>query len=457
MARRFRRLAAATLALALVAAACGNSGDDSDDTGSSDTGSDEDVEIADPSERETFVEITGVPGVDDEEIRFSSITTISGNPLGTNIGPAYNAGINAYFDYRNAEGGIYGRDLVLANERDDELLAHDREAQAVVSEDDSFGAFSATLNSSGLDILGEAGVPTFIWNIAPEYDGQESIFGQVAPLCVECTGRILSYMAQELGATTVGIIGYGTTDVSTGCADSQRESFELFADETGVEVGFFDNTLPFGLPNGVAPEVSAMKEAGVDFITTCVDINGMKTLGDEVAAQQLDATLYHPNTYNADFVAENAEIFEGDIVVPGGFLAFESGDDIPLRDAYLDNIPADVASEELAMTGWLNAHLAFTGLLSAGPEFDRATVVGALRATDDYSADGLSAPVDWSRQIEIPTVDTPEIDYEQECFNAVQVQDGEFSRWSGTDEEPWVCFDLPRDEWAEPVTASFAG
>jgi hypothetical protein len=186
-----------------------------------------------------------------------------------------------------------------------------------------------------------------------------------------------------------------------------------------------------------------------------MDINAMQVLGEELAQQELDATMYHPNTYNADFVAANADIFEGDIVVPGAFLAFESGGDLPLRDSYFEYIDPEVESEELAMTGWLNAHLAFTGLLSAGPEFDRETVVGALRSIDGYTADGLSNSIDWSRQIGTPTVDTPEIDYELECFNAVQVQDGEFARWSGTDEEPWVCFDLPRDEWVEPGTRSF--
>ena len=455
MSRRFRRVAAASLSLALVAAACGNSGGDSDDEGAATTGG-SDVEVADGTERDAFMEITGVPGVDDDEIRFSSITTISNNPLGTNIGGAYNAGINAYFDYRNDEGGIYGRDMVLANERDDELSSNDREAQAVVSEDDAFGAFVATLLFSGADILGESGIPTFGWNIDAEWGGKENLFGHIAPFCSGCTGRILPYMAGELGATTVGIVGYGTTEVSKVCADSQRSSFELFGDEVGgVEVGFFDNNLPFGLPNGLAPEVSAMKDAGVDFITTCMDLNGMKTLGDEMAAQQLDATLYHPNSYNRDFIAENADIFEGDIVVPQ-FLAFEAPGDIPLREAYFDNIPDDLKAEELAMTGWLNAHEAFTGLLAAGPDFDQAKVVAALRSTEDYTADGLTNSIDWNRQIDSPTIDTPEIDYKQECFNGVQVQDGEFVPWSGNDDAPWVCFDMPRDEWVEPDFNNYA-
>lgn len=108
------------------------------------------------------------------------------------------------------------------------------------------------------------------------------------------------------------------------------------------------------------------------------------------------------------------------------------------------------------MTGWLNAHEAFTGLLAAGPDFDQAKVVAALRSTEDYTADGLTNSIDWNRQIDSPTIDTPEIDYKQECFNGVQVQDGEFVPWSGNDDAPWVCFDMPRDEWVEPDFNNYA-
>ena len=68
------------------------------------------------SERDTH-EAVDAPGVSDTEIRFRSISTITGNPLGTDIGNAYNEGIEAYFAWRNSEGGIYGRDLVLESGR----------------------------------------------------------------------------------------------------------------------------------------------------------------------------------------------------------------------------------------------------------------------------------------------------------------------------------------------------
>src|SRR5512132_68475 len=121
---RARRFVVALCVLSLGLAACGNSGDDDDD-GATGTTSDDNNAAGDDNaasaDRDKFVEISGVPGVTDDEIRYSVIGTKSNNPLGTCILDCYASGIKAYFAYRNSEGGIYGRDLVLSEELDDEL------------------------------------------------------------------------------------------------------------------------------------------------------------------------------------------------------------------------------------------------------------------------------------------------------------------------------------------------
>ena len=48
------------------------------------------------------------------------------------------------------------------------------------------------------------------------------------------------------------------------------------------------------------------------------------------------------------------------------------------------------------MVGWINASLAFDGLLAAGPEFDRDKVTAATNALTDFTAGGLIEPVDWT-------------------------------------------------------------
>jgi hypothetical protein len=115
MGRRLRHAVAALAVVVLGAAACGNADDDSaspdDDAGDADgAGSARSGQVSD-AERDTFEEISGVPGVSDDAITFDVIGVESNNPLGTCILDCYVSGIQAYFDYRNSEGGVFGRDL----------------------------------------------------------------------------------------------------------------------------------------------------------------------------------------------------------------------------------------------------------------------------------------------------------------------------------------------------------
>ena len=110
---RSRRLALSLVVLAaLAAAACGNSGDKS-------SGSDKTTTTAASSG--SAATITGVPGVTDKEIRFSSFGTITGNPLGNCVLECYDQGLKAYFAYRNSLGGVDGRNMVLTTELDDAI------------------------------------------------------------------------------------------------------------------------------------------------------------------------------------------------------------------------------------------------------------------------------------------------------------------------------------------------
>ncbi len=411
-------------------------------------------EPKEPEHRHTFVPISGVPGVSDSEIKVTSIVTISNNSLGTNIG-AYNDGIEAYFNFINTTGGIYGRELVLANKRDDQLFMNQPQSLAMVEEDDSLAAFVATLLFFGADILNDAGVPTFGWNIHNEFADRRNIFGHIAPSCIGCIHQLFPYIATQVGATKAGIFGYGNSENSKICAEGTRDSIEHYSAEAGgMTVEFFDTAIEFGLAGGVAPQVSEMKDKGVDIIYTCLDLNGMRTIAQELVKQDYrdQVVMYHPNTYNHEFVAANADLFEGDLVFTQ-FVPFEADVDSHLQDAFFQYTEG-IKLEEQTMVGWLNGHLFYEGLLAAGPEFDRASLVDALRTFDDYSHNGLTNPVDWSRQIALPNND-PSADYQYRCINAVKIVSGDFEQWTGEPGKPWLCWETARDDWHEPEALTF--
>ena len=408
-------------------------------------------------QRDTFEPISGVPGVTDTEISFASIATEANNPLGTNIKNAYNEGIKAYFAYRNDEGGIYGRKLKLGAEIDDELGSNQQRALEVISSDKYFGAFVATLLFTGAADLNDAGVPTYIWNIhATEFANRPNLFGQVGAGCADCTSQLTSYLANKAGAKKVASLGYGTSENSKVCSETQKASFELYGKDLGFEFAYLNDNVAFGMPNGIGPEVTAMKDAGVDFVATCLDLNGMKTLAQELDRQGMqNVVLYHPNTYNQQFVAEAGGVFDGDYV-GASFAAFEYDAGIAAEQKFFEYMKKQGSElSELAMTGWLNAALAFDGLVAAGPKFDRASVVAATNKLTAWNADGLVDPIDWTRQHNAPTDADRSNYYKQVCSSVVQVEAGKFVPVGPVD-KPFLCWPGDSKAWSDPVPTNFA-
>ena len=103
------------------------------------------------------------------------------------------------------------------------------------------------------------------------------------------------------------------------------------------------------MPNGIGPEVTAMKQAGVDMVVAAIDLNGMKTIAQELKRQGMgDVTMYHPNTYDQDFVKEAGELFEGDYVSVG-FRPFEA-DAVAARSAHVQGV--DGGDRQPRSTSW---------------------------------------------------------------------------------------------------------
>ncbi len=445
---RLFRVLLVLVVLALAAAACGNADDDDSGSAAGDQSGQSGGEATPRS---------GVPGVTDSEIRFSAFGTNSNNPTGACFLDCYVQGIKAYFAFRNHDGGIYGRDLKVTTVLDDELTNNQQRALEIVSADNTFGAFSAAQLPSGWGDVADAGIPLYVWGIHPnEMNGQESVFANNGVVCETCTSRTLPYAGTLVDATKIGIVAYGVSETSKQCAAGARDSVEMYADETGQEVGYFNDDLAFGLPNGIGPEVSEMKDAGVDFVTGCIDLNGMKTMAQEMQRQGMgDVPMLHPNTYDQNFVREAGDLFEGDLVQVG-FRPFEADPgDSGLSD-YLDWMDQTGAEPtEPAMVGWIDADLAYQGLKAAGENFDRQSVIDATNQITGYSAGGLINPIDWSRQHEAPTQDDPATHgYAKECVALVKVHDAEFEPVADAD-KPWSCWENGDRDWGDPEPTNF--
>ncbi|MDZ7675428.1 MAG: ABC transporter substrate-binding protein [Acidimicrobiales bacterium] len=453
-----RRLALSVLvAIGLVVASCGNSGDDTAD--SDENPSTTETGGSDATGDEEFVSIEGVPGVTDDEIRYAGFGTFAeSNPLGTCVMQCMAEGVEAYFAYRNSEGGVHGRELVLDDPVNDELTKNQEKALEIVSAGEHFGAFSATQVASGWQDITGAGMPLYVWNIHPVETQDEAVFGNAPTICIECTQRNAVWAGQQIGAENFAVFGYGVSENSKLSAQTSRAAIEQHADETGQEVVVFDDNLDFGLPNGIAPQVSAMVENDVDMVLSSIDLNGQKTLAQEMERQGLgDVPIFHPNTYNQDFVAEAGDLFVGDFVTVG-FLPFEAEAEGTGQAAFREWM-GELGHEisEVAMVGWIVADAAYQGLVAAGPDFDQQKVIDATNQITDFTADGLVPPIDWTTGHTPPTPDDRITNgSERTCTAMVRVNESaEFEIYGGTPEKPWVCFANDDLSVLEPEFVSF--
>ena len=117
-----RRFAAGLVLLTLLAGACSNASDDTEESSSDAT-----TGTADDGGPLTYAEVlelpidenvpVDAPGVDDSTIRVGGVASTT-NPIGGKEGESFE-GVHAYFEFMNSQGGVYGRDLELVAEEDD--------------------------------------------------------------------------------------------------------------------------------------------------------------------------------------------------------------------------------------------------------------------------------------------------------------------------------------------------
>jgi len=431
--RHVRRNIVATFAVAgslvLLAGACGNS---KNEGGSSAT-------TTAKASGDTGTKVTvNAPGVTDSEIRIGGVASVT-NPLGGTYGDAF-VGAQAAVDKVNADGGLYGRKLVLASKRDDKVANNKAEVDGLVSTDNVFAVLPvATLLFTGADTLVSQNVPTFGWLINPEWGGtpdnpRKNLFGQSGSyLCFDCASPVVPYVAKQAKAKNVGILAYSVPQ-SSQCADGVKNSFDKFGPGVGAKVAFIDKSLAYGTTD-LSVQVSKMKDAGVDLVTTCMDTNGVVTLAKELKKQQVNAKQYLPNGYDHGFVKEFGDLFEGSLVRTD-FVQWELPEkDQPqgLKDFLAAMKKAGVEPNENSLSAWLNVDLFVEGMKKAGPNFDRQKLLDAINSISDYKAGGLLHNVDWT------TAHTTIGDPDNPCQFLSVIKNSTFSPDFSKPGKPFLC------------------
>jgi ABC-type branched-subunit amino acid transport system substrate-binding protein len=431
----------------LLVAACGNAGSSkaSDSTAPAVNGP---TTTASPADLTKNLPVKA-PGVSSNEIKVAVITAKTNNLTGS-YAPLVD-GIKAYFAMVNANNGIYGRKLVIGADRDDQFGQNRQTVQQSLAQDNAFATFSATTLFTGVDLLAKAKQPLFMWNINPEFAGHPTFFANEGALCFTCALHVLPWLAKQLGAAKVGVLAYGIAQQSKDCAKGIQNSFAKFPT---AQIAYFDDSL--GYAQTLGPQVTAMKQKGVTFVMTCVDLQESFTLAKEMQKQGMKAVQSLPQGYDPDFIAKNGALMEGSIVSPQ-FVALENQPQIP-EIANLNKWAAqiNVPVHELTAVGWQLAAEFYTGLAGAGPQFSQASVIAYLNSLTHFTDNGFIQPLDWTKYHADPT-NNPAVRPAEDCANFVKVEGGKFVPAYGEPGKPWVCFKENDPTVNDPTRVSFVG
>jgi branched-chain amino acid transport system substrate-binding protein len=372
-------------------------------------------------------------------VRVSAIATVTG-PAGVDLQP-YFSGILAHFDMVNAEGGVNGRELVLVEQRDDRYINGRQEAQAALAQDDIFAILTGSYapQTPVINFLEGEGVPLIGTGVTDEWVGRETAF-YLPQFPGNVVSPVFPQLARELGKERIGLLGYSDA-ASSECVDSTRATFEHYAPDA-AEVVYSDTSISFGDYSPFPSVVARMKEADVDLILTCMDLNAVLTLAREKVSQQLDANQIALNMYNPEFVAANADVFEGDVVMVGYAVPELAEPPAPVQQLLEWTERGGYEVSEDTYSGWAQAATFVEGLRGAGEEPSRAAFMDHLRSLTDWTAEGFIPGVNYQEGT-APGATPPEI----YCFGTpLTIRGGAFVSELPPAGTPFLCGDITTEE-----------
>jgi ABC-type branched-subunit amino acid transport system substrate-binding protein len=199
-----------------------------------------------------------------------------------------------------------------------------------------------------------------------------------------------------------------------------------------------------------------MKQAGVQLVYTCIEPNGFKTFAQELARQGLKAHMVTFGTFEDDFITQNASVLEG--MVQQTRERPQVASITPARKLYNQwtaKTKANVKANTLE--GWGAADLLFQGLKKAGASFDRQKLMDATNTLQQWTADGLFAPIDVGRQHQGPSPTDPVTHGDKpNCFSFLEIKSGKLTFVSPeTADKPFLCWPGTSYDYTEPTAMSF--
>ena len=394
----------------------GTGGGSSDSTGGSSTDTGTSPEAAGPGEEpgatgpRPCAQPSDAPGVSDTQIAIGSISSLSGPVPG--LGETSAAAARAYVAYRNANGGVCGRELVLRQADDGtDNSGYRRSLQDLAPKVLGIAGGIALGDVAGGDLVDRFGIPIvntpsgssksrFVFDVNPDYPRPDLLIGKYKYLF-------------EQGVRTVAM-AYLSVEATRREAGVQRGLMEA----AGLKVVDV-NELPI---TTLSYDAAARRAAnsGANYLWTLFDTQGYASMARAVTGTGYKWLFkdFSYQTYGTDFIDLAGDAAEG----VSAWLRSLPTEESSRNDAmgrfveWMNQVAPGLSQDILAIDSWVSLRIFVEALEGLPGPISRQGLVERLTSMGRYDADGMFAPIDVGRELA------------EGCFVGVVVRDGKWQR-----------------------------
>lgn len=343
-----------------------------------------------PAASDAPKEVKYSQGASDTEVLIANSAATSG--AYAPVGVPFNAGIQAYLDMVNAEGGIDGRQVKFVHVDDEFDPVKGKAALQNFVEDEKVfaivGHFGTPVVGATIDDLKEYGIPAvyFATGIGQLYAENAKTNEEgynlfpVQPIYTTEGKIMVTRGVGNFDAKKIGII-YTNDDAGKDMfkgAEAQCKALGVDYQAEQVAAGAAD----------VSAAITSIKNGGVDFIVCAAIQATMPTIVKELAAQGMAVPVIttYVNVSSAISELVSTEIAGKFDVYGDGWVSYEDfrADNLSKYQEWVSKIDATYANNAYAQTGWIAAHFFCEGL---------RRIEGQDITWDNYMAAMESAPI----------------------------------------------------------------
>ena len=335
------------------------------------------------------------PGVTPNSITVGTISTQTGTLAANSSSVIY--GERAYFDYIDAQGGVNGRKIDYKYALDDggNPTTFNQLANTLINQDHVFAVTGVATIFFSPNLFVESGIPTYGYNVTDNWAGPPNLFAAGGSTQYYQAGAAqFAYVARKARAKpSIAIVAYGVAASSNACQASENAM-----KSAGYDISYVDLNITYP-GTTVATDVQRMKQAGSNFVLSCMDVQGNVNMARAISQYGLNATQLWLNGNDVPTLEANKSLMQGVY-----FATYHVPLTAPTRlypglTLYMQQMKKyepKYVYNELAIQGWESAALFVQGVKAAGNNLTWANVIKQTNAITSFTAGGLTTPVNWA-------------------------------------------------------------